>query len=92
MAPRGPKGPFTLGPWARGPLGPPLAPIQSPGFPWDPLGPPHPAHAGSLRSGPLGPFTAQGPFGAIGGYSEAIASGWPLRADSHYEWRIILTG
>ena len=39
-----------------------------------------------------GPFGAQGPFGAIGGYSEAIPSGWPLRADSHYEWRVILIG
>ena len=36
-----------------------------------------------------GPF---GPLGAIGGYSEAIPSGWPLRADSHYEWRVILIG
>ena len=35
--------------------------------------------------------TLQGPLGAIGGYSEAIPSGWPLRADSYYECRVILT-
>ena len=38
-------------------------------------------------SGPLGPFGV-----GLGGYSEAISNGWPLRMEGNFDWNAISNG
>ena len=53
---------------------------------------PNGPQGGGGASGPLGPFGAQVPFGDLGGYSEAISNGWPLRMEGHFDWNAISNG
>ena len=48
--------------------------------PRDPMGP----KGGALR-GPKGPL-------GLGGYSEAISNGWPLRMEGNYDWNAMSNG
>ena len=42
--------------------------------------------------GPLGPLRGpKGPLG-LGGYSEAISNGWPLRMEGNFDWNAISNG
>ena len=76
MAPRGPKGPFTLGPWARGPLGPPLAPIQSLGSLGIPCPPPQGSRSSrgdNVASREMGKEAdIAGAYKQVGGYARSV--------------------
>ena len=63
--------------------GSPARSASGPGTQWAPrVGP----------FGPLGPLRGpKGPLG-LGGYSEAISNGWPLRMEGNFDWNAISNG